>query len=124
MMSPEQIVDKQIAAYNERNADAFAAAYSDDVHVFLMPNLKLAIRGRQALRAHYASNVFTKEGLHAKVISRISVGNKVTDHELTHGLASQPVESIVVYEIVNDLIQVVWFYWPNAVFLPESKANE
>jgi hypothetical protein len=121
-MSPAEVIDKQIAAYNRRNADDFAAAYSDDTHVFLMPNLKLAVRGKEALRAHYSANVFTKEGLRAEVVSRIVLGNKVVDREVTHGLAPQPVESLVVYEVVEDLIHAVWFYWPNARFQPSSES--
>jgi hypothetical protein len=121
-MSPAEIVDKQLTAYNARDASRFASTYADDVHVFLMPNLKLAVRGRSALQAHYATNVFSKEGLRAEVLSRMAVGNKVVDHELTHGLAPNPVESIVIYEVVDELIQAVWFYWPSARFQPAGEA--
>jgi hypothetical protein len=108
-MSPTEIVDRQIAAYNARDVAAFAAAYGEDAHVFLMPNLKLAARGRAALQEHYAANVFPKEGLRAEVVSRVVLGNKVVDHEVTHGLAPQPLESLVVYEVADNLIQAVWF---------------
>ena len=121
-MSPAEIVDKQLAAYNARDADAFAALYAIDAHVFMMPNATLAVRGRQALRDHYAENVFQKEGLRAEVASRIVLGNKVVDHEVTHGLAPIAMEFVVVYEVVNDFIQAVWFYWPNASFKPEGAA--
>jgi hypothetical protein len=115
-VSPAEVIDRQLAAYNARNAAEFAATYSEDAHVFLMPNLKLAVRGRSALQAYYSTTVFVKEGLRAEVVSRTSLGNKVVDHELTHGLAPHPVETIVVYEVVDDLIQAVWLYWPNARF--------
>jgi hypothetical protein len=121
-MSPAEVVDKQLSAYNARDAASFASAYAEDVHVFLMPNLKLAVRGRPALQAHYSTNVFCKEGLRAEVISRMAVGNKVVDHEVTHGLAPNPVESVVVYEVVDELIQAVWFFWPNARLQPASEA--
>jgi hypothetical protein len=119
-MSPSDIIDQQIAAYNARNADDFAATYAEDAHIFMMPNLKLAVRGKSALHAHYAANVFTKEGLRAEVASRVVLGNKVVDHEITHGLAPQPIESLVVYEVADGLIQAVWFYWPNARFQPSN----
>ena len=121
-MTPAEIVDLQLAAYNARNAENFAATYAEDAHIFLMPNLKLAVRGRSALREHYRANVFVKEGLRAEVSSRIVLGNKVVDHEVTHGLSPQPLESVVVYEVVEDLIQAVWFYWPNARFQPTNSA--
>jgi hypothetical protein len=121
-MSPAEVVDTQIAAYNARNAADFAATYAEDAHIFLMPNLKLAVRGRSALQSHYSKNVFVKEGLRAEVVSRMVVGNKVVDHEATHGLSPQPMESLVVYEVAEDLIQVVWFYWPGARFQPSAEA--
>jgi hypothetical protein len=121
-MTPAEVIDRQIAAYNAKNANDFAATYAEDAHVFLMPNLKLAVRGRTALHAHYAANVFTKDGLRAEVASRVVLGNKVVDHEVTHGLTPQPLESLVVYEVADDLIHAVWFYWPNARFQPASEA--
>lgn len=121
-MSPAEVVDRQIAAYNARSAEAFSATYAEDVHFFLMPNQKLAVRGRSALHSHYAANVFSREGLRAEVVSRLVLGNKVVDHEVTHGLTPQPLESLVIYEVAEDLIQAVWFYWPNARFQPASEA--
>jgi hypothetical protein len=115
-MSPSDVVDRQIEAYNARDSIEFAATYAEDVHVFFMPSLKLAVRGRSALQAHYSANVFTKDGLRAEVVARVVLGNKVVDHEVVHGLAPQPLESLVVYEVAEDLIQAVWFYWPNARF--------
>lgn len=121
-MSPSEVVDRQIETYNARDAARFAATYAEDAHVFLMPNLKLAVRGRSALQAHYAANVFVKEGLRAEVVARMVLGNKVVDHEVTHGVAPQPIESLVVYEVAENLIQAVWFYWPNARFQAPSEA--
>jgi len=121
-MSPAEVVDKQLSAYNARDAARFASTYADDVHVFLMPNLKLAVRGRSALQLHYSNNFFSKEGLRAEVVSRVAVGNKVVDHEVTHGLAPNQVESVVVYEVADELIQAVWFFWPSARFQPASEA--
>jgi hypothetical protein len=82
-MSPSEVVDRQIETYNARDAARFAATYAEDAHVFLMPNLKLAVRGRSALQAHYAANVFVKEGLRAEVVARMVLGNKVVDHEVS-----------------------------------------
>lgn len=119
-MSPQEVVDQQLSAYNALDADAFAATYAEDAHIFMMPNLRLVVRGRDALRTHYAENVFTKAGVRAEVISRQVLGNKVVDHERTYGLADRPMEFIVAYEVENALIRVVWLYWPNATFTPAS----
>ena len=121
-MVPQDVVDQQVAAYNARDAIAFASFYAEDIHVFMMPNLKLVVRGRENLRTHYAENVFTKSGLRAEVVSRQVLGNKVIDHERTHGFGDKPLEIIAIYEVENSLIQAVWFYWPSATYTPSSAA--
>ena len=121
-MTPQEVVELQLEAYNAKDAEKFALTYAEDVHVLMMPNLLLAVRGREALRKHYSENVFTKTELRAEVVSRSIVGNKVTEHEVVHGLSEKPMEFVVVYEVVANLIQAVWFYWPNATFKPSSAA--
>ena len=38
------------------------------------------------------------------------LGNKVVDHERIHGVRAAPFETVAVYEIVDGLISVVWFF--------------
>ena len=50
--------------------------------------------------------------LKAELISRLVLGNKVFDHELIYGLSPNPLESVAVFEVKNDLISTAWFYFP------------
>ncbi len=38
------------------------------------------------------------------------VGNKVIDHERSYALGPQPVEAVLVNEVIDGLIQNVWVY--------------
>jgi len=109
-LTPEQAAQEQLDAYNERNLERFVAVYADDVRVFRPPEAKPILEGKAAFAAHYAHNRFTLSGLHADVLNRMVVGNKVIDHERVHGVKPEPFETAVVYEVADGLIRNVWFY--------------
>ncbi|MEO7762677.1 MAG: nuclear transport factor 2 family protein [Casimicrobiaceae bacterium] len=98
------------AAYNARDLDRFIAEYADDVRVFRLPSADPAISGKRALAEHYAANRFNLPDLHAALVDRMIMGNKVLDHERIVGVRPDPFEAIAVYEVVDDLIKTVWFF--------------
>jgi len=111
-MTPIELVERQLDAYNARNIERFVANYSPDVQVFRMPAVAPAIDGMAAFRAFYATQRFNLPGLHAHIVNRIVMGNKVVDHERIDGIGPEPVEIAVVYEIVDGLIRTMWAYAP------------
>jgi hypothetical protein len=121
-MSPAEIVNAQLIAYNARDINAFAATYAEDVCIYDMPGEKLILRGRAQIVEHYGKGAFKCENLRAEVLSRSVIGNKVIDHEKARGLRPEPVEVMVVYEVGDGLITAVWFFKPGAVSAPQKKA--
>jgi hypothetical protein len=111
-MSPAELVQRQLDAYNAHDLDAFCATYSADVVIIRLPDQEPAIRGRDALRQFYAANRFNRPALHAQIVNRIVLGNKVIDHERVEGLDDSPREVVAVYEVDADLIIRVWFVSP------------
>lgn len=112
-MKPEEVVNLQLSAYNSRDIDAFVATYAPDVRVFDSMESEPVFVGSEAIREHYGTKTFAREGLNATIVSRMVVGNKVADHERTTWTARPaPYDILVVYEIVEDLIQNVWFFEP------------
>lgn len=101
------VVERQLAAYNARDLEAFAACFTEDVEVWRPPATEPAIRGIAALRDFYAKERFTKPGLHAEILGRIVMGAKVFDHERIHGVREAPFEMTVAYEIERGLIRRV-----------------
>jgi len=109
-MTPEAIVQRQLDAYNARDLDAFVACYADDVEVYRMPSAQPALRGLAALTEFYATERFTLPALHADLVNRIVLGDKVIDHERVHGVRDAPFEAAVVYEVAAGRIRRVWMF--------------
>jgi hypothetical protein len=109
-MSPEALVQLQLDAYNARDLDRFVAAYGDDVRVFRPPDPAASIVGKAALAEYYATQRFNLPGLHAELVNRMLLGNKVIDHERISGVRERPFDVAAVYEVANDLIRTAWFF--------------
>ena len=103
-------VQRQLDAYNAKDLAAFVACYHSDIAIYRMPATTASLQGRDALEAFYKTERFTIAALHADVLQRMVVGNKVIDHEKVYGMAEQPYEVVVVYEVQNGLITNAWFY--------------
>jgi len=103
-------VQRQLDAYNAKNLAAFVACYHNDIAIFRMPATVPSLKGREALEAFYKTERFTITALRAEVVSRMVVGNKVVDHERVYGMAEQPYDVVVVYEVQDGLILNAWFY--------------
>ncbi|KKO45220.1 steroid delta-isomerase [Arsukibacterium ikkense] len=103
-------VQRQLDAYNAKDLDAFIGCYHPDIAIYRMPAIAPTLIGRDALAAFYQTERFSIAALRAEVLQRMMVGNKVIDHERVYGLAEQPYEVIVVYEVQDGLILNAWFY--------------
>lgn len=111
-MSFDSPVKAQFEAYNAHDIEAFMSCFSEDFKGYRMPAERPSTVGKESLREFYVNNRFNNPRLRAELISRIEMGNKVFDHELIHGLSDQPLESVAVFEIKNDLISTACFYFP------------
>ena len=111
-MTPADIVQSQLDAYNAHDLEHFVDCFSGDVQLFRMPAEAPHIVGKAALRAFYAEHRFSIATLRAELLNRMTLGDKVIDHERIHGLGEQPSEVIAVYRINGGLIANVWFFYP------------
>jgi putative hydrolase of HD superfamily len=103
-------VQRQLEAYNARDLAAFLEPYAPDVRIFRPPAAEPVLVGRDAMAAHYAAHRFNLPGLHAEILGRLVVGNKVIDHERIAGIGPLPVQAVAVYQVRQGSIQTVWFY--------------
>lgn len=106
MIDPCDVVERQLAAYNSHDIDAFAATYAEDVLVNRRNGTSL--KGRQALRDLYAPR-FAEGRCRAEILGRLCEGAWVVDHEIAHGLADEPVRVLVAYRVHEGLIDRVDF---------------
>ena len=109
-MRPEEIVQRQVEAYNARDLDAFVACYTEDVKLYRAHQPEPAIVGRKALAEFYATQRFNRPKLHAQIVNRMVFGNKVVDHERITGVRDDPFDAAAVYEVSGGLIQAAWFF--------------
>lgn len=106
-LKPEDIVQKQIEAYNNKNLDTFLSFYSDEVKIYSYPNL-LESEGKQAMKTNYASFFSSAKTLNCKIINRIIHNNKIIDQEEVT-LNNQKINVVTIYEIENNKIVKVTF---------------
>lgn len=106
---PEAFAQRQLDAYNARDLERIVAEYTDDVLVYRLPLTEPVMQGKAALAAYYRDQRFQLVALHAELVSRMVVGNKVIDHERVTGVQSEPFEVAAVYEVTPKGISKVWF---------------
>lgn len=105
--SPVAIVQQQLEAYNNRDIDAFAATYSDDIELYQFPNT-LSSKGIENLRTTYKQLFERTPNLHAKIKNRMVIGNKVIDEEeVTFG--DRTLNAVAIYEVHHNKITRVTF---------------
>ena len=111
-MSAEAIVQRQLDAYNARDLERFLAEFADDVRVYRPPAAEPAISGKQAFGEFYARERFNRPTLHAELLNRMVLGNKIIDHERITGVRDEPFEMAVAYQVVDGRIAVMWAFDP------------
>ena len=104
--SPLSVVQAQLDAYNAKDVEALLLTYALDAEQFTLHGNLLA-KGHEQLRERFLMR-FLEPNLHAKLLSRVVVGNIVTDAELItrnfpEGLGT--LEMLCVYEVTDGRIQ-------------------
>ena len=97
-VTAHDVVDRQVAAYNAKDAQAFADVFAPDVEMTDSSGA-VFVRGRQQLFDHYGQYFRNEPDLHCDITNRIIVGNFVVDEESLSGGSRPPMKAIGIYEI-------------------------
>nr|WP_218510943.1 nuclear transport factor 2 family protein [Variovorax sp. dw_308] len=103
-------VQAQLDAYNAKDLEALLHTYAPDAGQFTLHGECLA-RGHEEMRPRFAARL-SETDLHASLISRIVMGNLVTDHErVTRNFPEGrgTVEMLCIYEVADGRIQRATF---------------
>jgi putative hydrolase of HD superfamily len=109
-LSPSGVVQAQLQAYNTRNIEAWLRTCAAEAEHRTIHGELLA-RGHEELRARLLAR-FAEPDLYARLVSRMAVGNFVTDAEIvTRNFAEGrgTLDLLCVYEVTDGLIQRAWF---------------
>lgn len=107
ILSPVEVVQQQLDAYNERDIDKFAATYAKEVKIYNYPN-NFLYEGRDVLYQNYATFFENTPDLYCEIKNRIIIGNKVIDEELVT-VNGASFSAVAIYEVENGLISKVTF---------------
>lgn len=100
------VVQAQLDAYNAKDIEALLQTYAPDAQHFTLHGGLLA-QGHEQLRARFFAR-FAEPDLHARLVSRIVVGNVVSDAEIITRNFPEGVgtlEMLCIYEVAGGRIQ-------------------
>jgi len=99
---PEQIVQRQVNAYNHHDAVVLAESYAADA---VVQGNGPALQSRAAIEAAYEATFSKNPGLHVEVIEREVTGGVVVDRQRSTGFADgRVVEATATYQLRDGLI--------------------
>lgn len=104
---PEQIVQIQVEAYNNRDIEAFLDTYAQDVKIYNYPNI-LLYEGKDEMRKIYTSLFEETPNLFCEIKKRIVINNKVIDEEYVR-YNNHFLSAVAIYEVKENKIIKVTF---------------
>lgn len=108
-MTPLQLVEGQLQAYNQRDLEQFCRFFADEIVVFDGRNREILFQGMDVFKERYA-NTFQNEHLHCRLVHRIVQDDVIVDHEDVTGMGPEQISAVAVYRCEHGLIQEVTFY--------------
>ncbi len=110
-MSPLDVVQAQLEAYNRRDIDAFCALFAEDAQLFDLGAAAPSTAGTAAIRARYQQLFDHSPQLHSAIVNRTALGRVVVDLETVTGRngSADPFEVMAIYEVSGGLIVRVHF---------------
>lgn len=103
----EQIVQKQVEAYNQKDLNAFMDCYSDDVKIYTFPHT-LDVEGKAKMREQFAQFFNSAQTLHCTIVKRIVKGNRIIDEESVQ-YNTTTFSGVAIYEVKDGKIISVTF---------------
>ena len=108
-MSPHDIAQGQLDAYNRQDLDAHCAFYAEDIVVADLNGAE-SVHDLAAYRARYEKMFAEFPENHAALVNRIVIGNMVIDHErVARKPGAETFEVAAIYTVRGDKIARVDF---------------
>ncbi len=113
MPLPEDVVQRQLDAFNDHDLDAFLLCFADDVVIYDLVDGSVVLRGIDAFRDRY-ERVFRERPLvRAELAGRLSLSSFIVDRELlTDAEEHPPEDALAIYQVVGGVVTRMWFIEP------------
>ena len=108
-MTPVELAQGQLEAYNSRDLDSFCRYFATDIVLVDGHNDQIILSGMTAFREKY-TQTFSNTDLHCHLVSRMQLDNIVIDRESVEGFGAERVEAIAIYHTIDNTISKVVFY--------------
>ena len=108
-MTPEELAQGQLDAYNAHDLETFCSFFSDDIRVFDAHTGELLFSGKDDFRARYTKTLSNPK-LHCTLVNRMVQENIVIDQESVVGLGDGVTHAIAIYHTNESAICEVHFY--------------
>ena len=115
----EQVVQRQLEAYNRHDIEAFAATYSDDVEIVRHPGA-VQSRGKAALKTQYGP-LFDKVKPKARIPHRTVMSDRIADVEAISVGETEHCCALAIYEVKDGLIRRVDLIASDDFMRPKKK---
>ncbi|AMC35566.1 nuclear transport factor 2 family protein [Janthinobacterium sp. B9-8] len=122
-LSPVDVIQRQLDAYNAKDVDAWLATYATDAQQFALHG-ELLVEGHVAMGSKMLVR-FAEPDLHAELLQRTVMGPIVVDYErITRNFpeGKGTVEMLCVYEVADGLIQKASFAMGEQVVIAPALA--
>lgn len=105
-MTIEQIIEKQMQAYDDRDIDSMMSVFSEDIKIIDFSSNKTLIDGINECRRVFVDLFKQSPKLRAEILKTITFDNKVIVQEYIHGRngSNEQIEQVIIFEINNKKI--------------------
>lgn len=105
-MTPEEVVQKQLKTYNNRDIDGFMSVIGENITMHDFSTGKVTLEGYDACKKFYSTLFEASPNLHSNILTRTVFGNKVIDHESITGRngSDEIIELVLIYEVQHGKI--------------------
>jgi len=106
VLSVEEIVQKNLEAYNQKDLKSFMSWFSDDIVLYSFSEMKEVAKGKESIEKLYKELFEASPNLYSTILKRIVFDNKVIDHESIIGRrgSTETLEIVMIYEVKDGKI--------------------
>lgn len=105
-MTIEQIIDKQMQAFNNRSIEEMMPLYTDDIKTYNFSDHQLVVNGKKECEGMFVQLFEQSPNLNAEIIKTIFFDTKAIVHEYVSGRNGDDTkkEQVVIFEVQNQKI--------------------